>query len=99
MKKSNIRESFEQHTVIFNDLNGLVDRIIEKREINEENLLVRIGLNGGGGCMKICLSMFDLSDTADKSSSNGGKRLKGRVKNSAVMRILIIAVVPNIQET
>ena len=97
-EKSNIQESFEQHAVICNDLNGLVDRIIEKSEINEENMLVRIGLDGGGGFMKICLSMFDFSDTADKSSSNGGKCLKEWFKNSGVKKVLIIAVVPNIQE-
>ena len=34
-------------------------------------MLVRIGLDGGGGFMKICLSVFDLSDIADKSISNG----------------------------
>ena len=34
--------NFEQHVVICNDLNGLVDKIIKERNIDETNMLIRI---------------------------------------------------------
>ena len=39
--------NFEQHVVICNDLNGLVDKIIKERNIDKTNMLIRIGLDGG----------------------------------------------------
>ena len=47
--------------------------MIEGRNINEENMLFRIGMDGEGGFMKICLSLFDVEQKADEnvfSSSN-----------------------------
>ena len=91
--------NFEQHVVICNDLNGLVDKIIKERNIDKTNMLIRIVLDGGGGFMKICLSIFDLNENGQNGDQTGeGKRLKERFKNSGVKNIMIIGVVPDIQE-
>ena len=41
-------EAFEQWTVVCNDLPKLIDHIISKRNIQEEDALVRNGIDGGG---------------------------------------------------
>ena len=83
--------NFEQHVVIYNDLNGLVDKIIKERNIDETNMLIRIDLDGGGGFMKICLSIFDLNENEQNGDQTGeGKRLKERFKNSGVKRLWLL---------
>ena len=47
---------------VCNNINTLIDRIIEKRSLNEENILIRIGLDGGGGFVKMCLSVFNMEE-------------------------------------
>ena len=42
-------ENFEQHVIITNDIANLIDKVILHRELNNENVLVRVGLDGGGG--------------------------------------------------
>ena len=44
-----LKKNYEQHITVCTDLNGLVDKIIEERHINQENMLVRIGMDGGSG--------------------------------------------------
>ena len=57
--------NFQQHVVLCNNLNELIDDIIRERNIDDKDLLVRIGMDGGGGFLKICLSVFQLQrDTA-----------------------------------
>ena len=48
--------NYQDHAVLCTDLNGFIDYIIEERELNQENILIRIGMDGGGGFMKVCLS-------------------------------------------
>ena len=53
-------ENFDQHVITVNAITGLIEKIILGRDLIENNVLVRIGLDGGGGFAKICLSLFDL---------------------------------------
>ena len=92
--KHKSRDNFEQHVVICNDLNALIDTMIETRGIKEDDMLVRIGLDGGGGFMKICLSVFDMNCAQNREY---GKRLEEKFKDSGVKKVMIIAIVPEIQ--
>ena len=58
-------------------------------------MLVRIGLDGGGGFMKICLSVFDMNCAQNREYR---KRLGEKFKDSGVKKVMIIAIVPDIQE-
>ena len=87
------RENFEQHVIVCNDVNEVVERVIKTREIDEDNMIVRIGMDGGGGFMKVCLSVFDMR--LEKKEQG---RLKNRFKDSGVKKLLILAIVPDIQE-
>ena len=50
-----MKDNFQQHFVVCNNINTLIVKIIEERSLNEENILIRIGLDGGGGFVKMCL--------------------------------------------
>ena len=90
-EKLKTRENFEQHFVC-SDVNEVVERVIKMREIDESNMIVRIGMDGGG-FMKVCLSVFDMHQEKKEQG-----RLKNRFKDSGVKKLLILAIVPDIQE-
>ena len=50
-----VKDNFQQHFVVCNNNNTLIDKIIEERSLNEENILIRIGLYGGSGFVKMSL--------------------------------------------
>ena len=80
-------ENFDQHVITVNDISGLIEKIILERDLSENNVLVRIGLDGGGGFAKICLSLFDLDQEASSYSQNVGKMFK----DSEVKKVFIIS--------
>ena len=86
-------ESFEQTAIICDDVDSLIGKVIESRNyLDEEDVLVRIGLDGGGGFMKVCLSIFDMK------MPSTGKTLSKKFLDSVVKRVFILALVPDIQE-
>ena len=69
-KEKKIEENFHQTTIGCSNLSGLIGAILEKRQrMEEDSLLLRIGIDGGGGFLKICLSVFDIDDPYSKSNS------------------------------
>ena len=66
--------------------------MIKDRNIDEENMLIRIGLDSGAGFFKVCLSIFDLRDTKQSG------RLDARFKDSGIKKVMVIGIVPEIQE-
>ena len=46
--------------MVFNDLKGVIDIMLEKRGLERENMLIRIGIDCGGKFMKVCSSIFDV---------------------------------------
>ena len=82
-------EHFDKHVVLCNDLDGLIDKVIRCRNLHEDNTLICIGIDGGGGFLKICLSIFDLNEP-----SSSTKTLAKKFKDSGVKKVFIIAVTP-----
>lgn len=47
--------------VYCSNLNGLVSFLIQKREMNDDDFLCKIGIDGGGGSFKVCVpSMIEV---------------------------------------
>ena len=44
MKEKKFPSNFLQHVVVCNDLNALIKRVVEERGINENDMLIRIGV-------------------------------------------------------
>ena len=75
-KEKKIEENFHQTTIVCSNLSGLIGAILEKRQrMEEDSLLFRIGIAGGGRFFKICLSVFHIDDPYSKSNSSMSKKL------------------------
>ena len=95
VKGKKYAESFDQHVITTNKISDLIDKIILHRNLNHENVLVKIGLDGGGGFLKVCLSLFDLTTETTLSS---GKTLSKKFKDSCVKKVFIIGITPDVPE-
>ena len=58
---------------------------------DKDSVLIRIGIDGGGRFLKICLSIFDINDPF----SNVQSGVSNKFKESGVKKIFLIAIVPN----
>ena len=85
-------QDIDQHVVTTNDISKLIEKIILHRSLNEENVFVRVGLDGGGGFLKVCLSLFDLTASPSKNV------LAKKFKDSGVKKVIIIGITPNVPE-
>ena len=93
-KFKKIAENYTEHVIKTNDLPKLIDEIILKRKLNSENVIVRVGLDGGGGFLKTCLSLFEL----DKNSTSFKQMISKKYKDSGVKKVLIIGIAPGVPE-
>ena len=83
----------QEWTVICRDLESFIDFVIQERGLQSDSVLIKIGIDGGGGFLKCCLSIFD-------PVMDGQSRKNDRdFKNSGVKKCFIIGIVPNIPET
>lgn len=73
------------------DVPKLIERVREGRSIGEENQLIKLGIDGGGGSFKITLTVM----STDPAQHRG---LKGEFKQGGVKRLLILALVPDLPE-
>ena len=90
-----VREYFKQATVICNDLPRLVDLELKKRSLEDCNsLLIKIGIDGGGGFLKFCMSIFDINNLVSKNESSLSKKFK----DSGVKKRFLITAVPDVPE-
>ena len=90
-----VKDNFQQHFVVSNNINTLIVKIIEERSLYEENILIRIGLDGGGGFVKMCL-LFDIEEK--KGDAWSTKWLGEKILDCGVKKTMIIGIVPNVQE-
>jgi hypothetical protein len=49
----------DKDVVYVNDVNGLVQHVMKERSLDPAKTLVRIGLDGGGGSLKVIASIFE----------------------------------------
>ena len=66
--------------VYVNNPTVFIDHIIEKRGLDKEKVLVRVGLDEGQGSFKVVVSIFETDydpEVTFRKSEGPGKRLKG----------------------
>lgn len=78
---------FDEWSVVVKDLEQFIEFVIEHRGLSSESALIKVGIDGGGGFLKICLSIFDMSLTADASH-------RALFKDSGVKKCFIIGIAP-----
>ena len=91
--KKKPERKFRQHAVYTNNINGLIDKVIDHRSLNRADTFIRIGLDGGGGFVKICVSVFDAKSKESRKSSLSKKYL-----DSGVKKVQMLAVAPDVPE-
>lgn len=98
-------ESSNEQTIIYcNKLSAYIDYIKNKRDVSDCHL--KFGIDGGGGSLKVCLSIQSLDITNNvKSTENEKKRQKYSdgvgytdFKDSGVKKLFILAIAPGAQE-
>ena len=70
-KETKESKNVEVPTVVCSDLPALIEKIMDVRgrEENVDSILVKISIDGGGGFLKFCISIFDIDDPSPKTSS------------------------------
>lgn len=71
---------------------NLIQFVCERRNIKEQDYFVKIGIDGGGGIMKITLSLV-LKEDAEISKAG-----KKSFKSTGVKKLLLLAIIPGIPE-
>lgn len=89
-------------TVSCKDINGLIEHIKERRGVSEVNL--KVGIDGGGGFLKLCLSLQSPYQTnSDVLNLNEPSyetcKIAKKFHDSGVKKLLILAIAPSCQET
>jgi hypothetical protein len=86
----------DQFAVVCENVEELLNRILARRDqLESSRVCVRIGGDGGGGFLKVSLSVFDPSrHVAARSSSSA----KSRFLDTGVNRTFIIAIAADTQE-
>ena len=76
IKGKKITENFHQHVIVTNAISSFIDEVMQSRGLDASTTLIRIGLDGGGGFLKICFSLFDLYASESKSTKTLSKKFK-----------------------
>ena len=85
------KDSYGDRVMVFcHDVEALVAYILEQRQYDPYNHIVRIGLDGGGGMFKIIMNIIDTTDCRHSRT--------GIFKDTGVKRTIILAVVEGIKE-
>lgn len=84
-----------------NNLKKLVSTVISERKRDIDSM--KIGIDGGGNFLKVCLTLETLEDTTNNDSQHTISRYRNEnintdFKDGGVKKLIIIGLVPNIPE-
>lgn len=89
-------------TVYCSDIEGLVQYVIQERKCMDTEM--KIGIDGGGGFLKVCLNIMEnsTSNSPGTSSPHRSSYQQGiaskRMKDTSVKKLIILAIVPDTDE-
>lgn len=92
---------FKQTAVYCKDLNDLIEFIKEKRNVS--NVRLKFGIDGGGGSLKICMSIqsdeSELEPSPKKRQKYSEEVASKSFQDSGVKKLIILGLVQNVQES
>ena len=99
----------KREVLFCNDVPALVLFLMQERLLNEDDVIIKIGLDGGRGFIKVCLSVHDpkedqeLEEEMSNLNSPRKKKLKKKkatrtFKNNGVKKVMIIGLVEDVPE-
>ena len=85
------------------DIDGLVDFILRERQCRSEHVEMKVGVDGGGGFLKICLNIVDLLEECGENPPKRAKYCDGIAKKTlrwtGVKKLIILSLAPDVAET
>lgn len=101
--KANKTTDAPRFTVYCKNLSGFINYVIEKREVSRFHL--KFGMDGGGGSLKVSLSIQSIDDDNGDSAMDQSKRqtyedgvASKRFRDSGVKKLFIIGLAESTQE-
>ncbi len=89
-------QKLTKDVVCTNDLQGLLEFIKQHRNVN--NVRTQIGMDGGGGFLKVCMNVINEDRSPTQSPVTKKPTSQARFLDTGVKKLLIIGIVPNVQE-
>lgn len=90
--KARVENSTPGPVAYCKDLDGLIQLVNERRENIDTS--PKFGIDGGGGFLKICLSIQSLTLSTEVPDKPPGKKFK----DTGVKKLIVLAIAPNAQE-
>ena len=95
----NEKNGYENRVIVaVKDFDEFVKYILTHRELNPESHTVRIGLDGGGKFLKVCMNIYEIANGLDFSHKKRRRSLQSDFLNTGVKKSFLIAIVENISE-
>ena len=93
----------DKPVVFCSAVGALVELILLERRMFEDGIECKVGVDGGGGFLKICLNIFSHEDFKDTPASSKRRKYSDGIclkdsKNTSVNKLLILAIVPGLPE-
>ncbi|CAH1099096.1 unnamed protein product [Psylliodes chrysocephalus] len=95
IEEANVETGAPGPVAFCKDLHSLIEHINEERHNSE--ILLKFGIDGGSGFLKICLSMQSLAEP-NHTTSSFSKYICKNFKDSGVKKLIVIAIASNTQE-
>ena len=82
--------------VVCNDISDLLQRVIRHRQVDPHNHWVKLGMDGGGGMLKVTCNIITDNNNNDEIA---GASTPAPFRETGVKRLLLLAVAPEVPET
>ena len=97
---SSKKDGVIKRPVIFcHDTQKMLLEVVEKRELEYEHLQFKIGIDGGGGFLKICQNIIRQQDDTPKKRRLYSDGIQGAAHaDTSVHKLIILVIAPDVSE-
>jgi hypothetical protein len=89
--------------VYCSDTGSLMEFLLHHRQVESEGLLAKVGIDGGGGFMKVCLNLLSVTEHSSDQPGSRGSYAQGACssifRDSSVKKLILLAIVPEVAES
>ena len=93
-KKLEVTMKVKDVTIV-KDVKELIKKVIIARDLDKDDVMVRVAIDGGGGSLKVVVNIFEAKSDPEVTFSKSEK--PGQL-NSGFNKLIILAYVENLQE-
>lgn len=84
--------------VVCSDVSDLLQRVVRHRQVDPHNHMVKVGMDGGGGMLKVTCNVIRNPDS-NNNHDEGTSTSPPSMRETGVKRLLLLAVAHNAAET